>query len=370
MSAPIAKARRAKLAAAMRAAGIDVLIAYGNSWQGDYLKYATDFGLVEGNGLALIEASGAIELFLDSAVENERAALESPELVTVHARDTIAALVEKLGKPNGKKIAGAPYHLLPHALTAQVKAADATAMIDELLMRKAPEELDAIRRSAHLADDAYNEVFRASAVAGCKQYELVAEVERFLRGRGSPENFMLVGSGGIDVRGMVPPSERALAEGDLVTTELTPEVDGYYAQICRTLVVGRASDAQKKAFDVFLEALEAGVAAVRPGATAGDVARAENEIFKKYGLGEYTTSAYTRVRGHGLGLFADSKPHVLEDVDVPLRPGMSIVVHPNTYHPEVGYIVLGDTVIVTENGAEVVTRTPRVLFETAAGRER
>jgi len=43
---------------------------------------------------------------------------------------------------------------------------------------------------------------------------------------------------------------------------------------------------------------------------------------------------------------------------------MSIVVHPNTYHPEAGYIVLGDTVIVTDAGAEVVTQTPRVLFET------
>ena len=44
---------------------------------------------------------------------------------------------------------------------------------------------------------------------------------------------------------------------------------------------------------------------------------------------------------------------------------MSIVVHPNTYHPEAGYIVLGDTVIVTETGAEIVTQTPRVLFESA-----
>jgi Xaa-Pro aminopeptidase len=45
---------------------------------------------------------------------------------------------------------------------------------------------------------------------------------------------------------------------------------------------------------------------------------------------------------------------------------MALIVHPNTYHPEVGYLVLGDAVIVTETGAEVLTKTPRELFEVAA----
>jgi Xaa-Pro aminopeptidase len=364
MSTTIAAARRKKLIEAMQRGGIDVLVAFGNSWQGDYLKYATDFGLVEGNGIATIDASGAIALYLESAVDAERATLESPDLTVVHVRDAAGVLASHLGSANGKRLAAAPYHLLPRALTAAVTLADATPLVDALLMRKTPEELDALRRSARLADRAY-EVFRDSAVAGRKQYELVADVETFLRAHGSPENFMLVGSGGVDVRGMVPPSDRALASGDLVTTELTPEVDGYYAQICRTLVVGRSNPAQRKAFAVFLEALEAGIAAVRPGVRACDVAKAENDVFRKYGLAEYTTNAYTRVRGHGLGLFADSKPHILEDIEVVLEAGMSIVVHPNTYHPEAGYIVLGDTVIVTETGAEVVTQTPRALFESA-----
>jgi Xaa-Pro aminopeptidase len=177
---------------------------------------------------------------------------------------------------------------------------------------------------------------------------------------------MIIGSGGKDVLGMTPPSERRIAAGDLVTTELTPAVEGYFVQICRTCVVGKASAAQRRAFDVFREALEAGIAAVRPGATAADVARAENDVFRKYGLGDYVTSKWTRVRGHGLGLFCDSKPHILEDVDTPLVPGMALIVHPNTYHPEVGYLVLGDAVVVAEHGAEVLSKTPRELFEVAA----
>src|SRR5437660_1591710 len=177
---------------------------------------------------------------------------------------------------------------------------------------------------------------------------------------------MIMGSGGKDVLGMTPPSERRIAAGDLVTTELTPAVEGYFVQICRTCVVGKATDAQLRAFGVFREALEAGIAAVRPGAKAADVARAENDVFRKYGLGDYVTSKWTRVRGHGIGLFCDSKPHILEDVDTPLIPGMALIVHPNTYHPDVGYLVLGDAVVVTETGVEVLCGTPRELFEVPA----
>jgi Xaa-Pro dipeptidase len=241
---------------------------------------------------------------------------------------------------------------------------DGTALLDALLMHKLPEEIDAVRRAAQMADDAYA-AFRAAVRPGRAQYEVVAEIERYLRSRGCPDNFMIIGSGGKDVLGMTPASERRICLGDLVTTELTPAIEGYFVQICRTLVVGKANEMQRRAFAIFREALEAGIAAVRPAATAADVARAENDVFRKYGLGDYTTSKWTRVRGHGLGLFCDSKPHLLEHVDTPLVPGMTLIVHPNTYHPEVGYMVLGDAVVVTDEGAEVLCKTPRELFEVA-----
>ena len=117
-------------------------------------------------------------------------------------------------------------------------------------------------------------------------------------------------------------------------------------------MVGKANETQKTAFGVYHEAMEAGIAAVKPGVTAADVARAENDVFRRHGLGDYVTNKYTRVRGHGLGLICDLKPNILEDVDIELRPGMALIVHPNTYHPEIGYMVLGDVVVVTETGHE------------------
>jgi Xaa-Pro aminopeptidase len=349
----------------MREAGLDHVLLYGNAWQGDYLRYGADFGILEGHGLALVDADGAVELFLDSAADAERAELEAPGVRVHFAPDIARAAGAPLDRIANARLAAAPRRFMPQWLADPArgfKLDDATALVDKLLMHKNAGEIDAVRRAARIADEAYVEFLKAVR-PGRRQYEIVADIEAHLRERGCPDNFMIIGSGGKDVLGMTPPSDRRIAAGDLVTTELTPCVAGYHVQICRTVVAGRASAAQRRAFGVFREALEAGVAAVRPGATAADVARAENDVFRRYGLGDYVTSKWTRVRGHGLGLFCDSKPHILEDVDTPLVPGMALIVHPNTYHPEVGYLVLGDSVIVTERGAEVLCGTPRELFE-------
>jgi Xaa-Pro aminopeptidase len=358
--------RRQRLAAAMREAGLGHLLLYGNAWQGDYLRYGADFGILEGHGMALIGAAdGGAELFLDSATEADRAEREVPGITVRFAADIAAAVAGRLDGLGKAPLGAAPRRFVPRWLTAAERGfelTDATALVDKLLMHKTAGEIAAIRRAAAIADEAYG-VFRAAVRPGRRQYEIVADIEAHLRSVGCPDNFMIIGSGGKEVFGMTPPSDRRIAAGDLVTTELTPAVDGYFAQICRTLVVGRASEAQRAAFAVYVEALEAGIAAVRPGARAADVARAENDVFRNHGLGEYTTSQWTRVRGHGMGLFADSKPHILEDVETVLEPGMALIVHPNTYHPDAGYIVLGDAVVVTEQGADVLCRTPRELFE-------
>jgi Xaa-Pro aminopeptidase len=367
-AASLATARRDRLITAMQAAGIDEIVVCGNGWQGDYLRYVSDFGILEGHGIAVIGADGATELFLDSATDAERAEVEAPGVAVRLCGDIAHAVGGRLDRVANRRLAAAPRRFLPAWLAAAARSftiEDGTLLLDRLLMHKLPAEIDAIRRAAKIADDAYREFLKAVA-PGRRQYEIVADLEAYLRQRGCPDNFMIIGSGGKDVFGMAPPSERRIAAGDLVTTELTPSVEGYYVQICRTLVMGTASAAQARAFAVYREALDAGIAAVKPGATAADVARAENDVFRKFGLGDYVTSKYTRVRGHGIGLFCDSKPHILEDVDTPLEPGMALIVHPNTYHPEVGYLVLGDAVVVTETGVEVLCATPRELFEAPA----
>ena len=368
MSSVIAAERRNRLAQAMAEEGVDLLVVYGNAWQGDYLRYATDYGILEGEGLALLRGDGTATLFLDSPLEADRAAVEAPGVETVYAPQMLAQVEAVLLRAGNSRIGTSPKRLMPQRLasrTADLSLSDRTAMMDRLLMKKMDCEIAAIRAAASVADEGYR-IFQNAARLGRADYELVAEVEAFFRARGVDDNFMIIGVGGKEVRGMAPPMGKKLKPGDLVTTELTPCVNGYYIQICRTLVIGEPSSEQHAAFAVYRDALVAGIAAVRPGVTAADIARAENEIFRAHGLGEYVTEAYTRVRGHGLGLFVDTKPHILENVTTRIEHNMTMIVHPNTYHPAVGYMVLGDAVIVTEAGADVLTQTPRELFSVPA----
>ena len=361
--------RRARLATAMADEGIDILIVAGNPWRGDYLRFAADITPVEGQAFAFIDRDGPVRIIVEHPAEAARLRSEQARLDvrwSLSAIEETETAIRELGK---RRIALAPRAAVPYRLAKGplvASIAPATALLDRLMLRKSASEIAAFRSAATLADEGYA-VFRDAARVGRPEYALVAEVEAFLRSRGCPENFQILGSGGREVRGMHPPTERRLAPGDLVTTELTPCVAGYYAQICRTLVLGEPSTTQERVFAVYEEALAAGIAAVRPGAKARDVARAQNEVFRDHGLGDYVTSEYTRVRGHGLGLYVDGRPAVLEDVDLNLEPDMTLVVHPNTYHPEVGYFVHGDSVRVTPDGCEVLTRTPRRLFSVPLG---
>lgn len=362
----LAAERSHRLRVGMADAGLELLVIAGNAWRSDYLRFAIDFTPMEGQVVALFELGGAVRAFVEHPSEAKRLSAERPQCEVVCHADPVgqalACALEAAARLGASRIGLAPGQGAPLKLAASVLGAGmdaATAMLDALMVRKSAAEADAVARAVRLADEGY-EVFRQAARAGRREFEVVGELEAWFRSKGCPENFMIMGSGGTEVRTMRPPGDRLLQPGDMVTTELTPCVEGYYAQICRTLVIGEPTPEQLQAYAIFEEALEAGIAAVRPGATHADVARAQNDVFRRFGLGEYVTSKYTRVRGHGMGLYVDG-PHVLEDVNLVLEPDMTLVVHPNTYHPVAGYIVLGDTVRVTVNGCEVLTRTPRAL---------
>lgn len=354
--------RRARLDVAMRSADIETLLVYGDSWQHQYLRYATNFGVLEGCGFALLRRDGRDTLFLSQPFEAERASVETPALEIECRSDIVTAVNEALRGAPRTRIGAGPTRFLPAALAAaELQLRDFTGTFDLLLMRKSPAELEIMRRAAELAVQGY-QVFRSAARAGRRDYELIAEVDGFFRASGAEENFMLMGSGGPEVRGMSPPSGRVLRAGDMLTTEISPCIEGYYGQVCRTLVIGEPSERQRAGFEVFRRSLEAGIASVAPGITASDVAKAQNEVFRDLGLDQYLTSEYTRVRGHGLGLFADAPPAIAEDDATVLEASMVIMLHPNTYYPDVGYFVLGDAVEVTDKAGRAMANLPHELF--------
>ena len=114
--------------------------------------------------------------------------------------------------------------------------------------------------------------------------------------------------------------------------------------------------------EIFSAAQQAAEDFLRPGVNLSEVARVQNDVFRAAGFGEYTTPKYTRVRGHNLGLHPDENPHVLEDVDCEVNESMVVIAHPNTYLPLSGYMVFGDTLLVTAGGCESLSGTEKKLF--------
>ena len=354
--------RLARIRARLTERGLDGLVVYANETRREFVRYVCPSPLAAPYAFGVLSATG-LTLFVEEPWDEQVGARRG------RTASEVATAVGHALRDLGPRVGLAPAGLLERGLLDAIQAAaphvelvDATADLVELRLVKDAEELRAHRRAAELADLGYTAFVRA-ATPGRRQFEIVAEVEAALLEHGAEDNFMLIGSGGLDVRAMTPPSSRQIEPGDNVITELTPRVDGYYTQICRTLVVGKAAADQQRSFEVFKNAADAALAMIRPGVTAGDVARAENDVFRDAGLGEYCGPKFTRVRGHGLGLHFDETPAILEDEPLVLQAGMVFIPHPNTYNPWAGYMVFGDAVVVTETGCEVLTRTPRELFE-------
>jgi Xaa-Pro aminopeptidase len=91
------------------------------------------------------------------------------------------------------------------------------------------------------------------------------------------------------------------------------------------------------------------------------VARAVNEVVNRHGYEKYTKPPYMRTRGHAMGLGALLPADVTDSSELVLQPGMAFVLHPNQYFPEVGYLLCGDEVVITEDGARALSSSPLVL---------
>src|SRR6266700_7726663 len=144
VSPTIAKERKARLIDAMAEAGLDLLLVYGNAWQNDYLRYATDFGILEGQALALVRGDGHVTLYLDSPLESDRAEIDCPGLEIVLAHDLVGEVDRALDRFRNQRIGAAPARLLPRRLAKRaqdLQLADQTAFLDRLLMLKMESEI-------------------------------------------------------------------------------------------------------------------------------------------------------------------------------------------------------------------------------------
>jgi Xaa-Pro aminopeptidase len=249
-------------------------------------------------------------------------------------------------------------HALPWAFDPAV--VDADELVAGLATTRSEYEQACIERAAAVADEGFRALYETVHI-GMRECELAAEIEYAMQAAGSEDNYGLISTGPHN-RSVRAPIDRRLEAGDLVIGEITPCIDGCFAQLCRTLVLGKPSELLREKYELLLRAQEAELAAALPGRSSTEMAAAANAVLTAAGYGDYCRPPYMRARGHGMGFGGVVPLEISANEDVTLAPGMSMVVHPNQYIPETGYLMLGDTIVIADDAPRVLTKTPRHLF--------
>ena len=226
---------------------------------------------------------------------------------------------------------------------------DAGARLPRARMRKDEHELALIAEAAALSDAGHAAV-RDAVRAGVSELELWSAARSAMEGRkGRPlqaivdlmvgERTALVG---------VPPSGASVAADAPILFDLAPRHAGYWADSCTTFAYGTPSARLRRTHDAVRNALEAGIAAVRPGARACDVDAFVRSRLDEAGL------ACPHHTGHGVGAAPQEEPWLRRDCETVLEEGMVVALEPGSYDGDCG-VRLEHLLVVESQGARPLT---------------
>ena len=220
-------------------------------------------------------------------------------------------------------------------------------------------EVGTLRKAAGLLSEVAARALEV-VTPGRAELEVAADVDSFLRQAGfsKPAFDTIVASGPNSALPHARPGARRLGPGDSVVLDFGGVYDGYCVDLTRTVQLPPASDAFARTFGAVRAALDAAIAAIRPGVRASLVDSAARDVLVARGLGE----AFVHGTGHGLGLEVHEEPRVTKPgspiLDEVLQPGMVFTVEPGAYLPGMHGVRIEDDVVVTAGGCEVLTSVP------------
>lgn len=362
--------RWTKVQEAMAREDLGGLLVFANQFRTDALYYTANYTLIGSRACCYLPPIGPPVLLISEPWDLKRAQEESPiSDIRVLGRDwprELAAFCssrgERLGVAGREILGRQDLQELETALGRETVSA--SRLMDDLATIKSPYERALIRAAAEMADAGFMKAMEVMR-QGLRDYELGAEIDYAMRLMGTTDNFQMLAVGKQNT-GMLLPVGKKVEHGDLVLFEITPEngSETYAAQLCRTAILGESPNAlfQEK-YQLLREALETSLSVIRPGVMVGEVARIQNKIIEKAGYGEYCQPPFMRARGHGFGL---GRIEIDEDSPLEFAEGMSLVVHPNQFIPETGYLALGEHILVTAGGIERLTRTESKIYECPA----
>ena len=382
--------RRRRVLEELAARGAAAFLTYNPT----SIFYLTNFHFIptERPAALLVEESGRAGLLVPR-LELEHAQLvarvdevrDYPEYPgEVHPMEHLARWLKERGLGEAHLLAEAPGYasswgyqgpalgeLLPDArITVDGK------LIERHRLVKSPEEIALIRESCRWANLAH-ELLQEYAVPGASEVEIshqasheatMAMIRAFGRGR-RPVGRLEAFAG---FRGQVGPNSALphavtinaiLKPGDVLVTGATAFVGGYLSELERTMFVGEPSAEQERFFRHMLALQEVAFAAIKPGVPCAAVDREVRRYYDEHDLWPY----WRHHVGHNIGLLGHEAPFLDIGDETVIEPGMLFTVEPGLYVPGLGGFRHSDTVLVTEDGIEILTYYPRDLESLICG---
>jgi Xaa-Pro aminopeptidase len=312
------------------------------------VRYLTGF---QSTNAALVVEEEAVRLYADFRYAEAGRKVPGVEFVEA-GRNLLAHLAEALSGPlsfEARSLSFAGYETLD---AGELELTPTHGIVESLRAVKDEGELDAIRRVTAIGDAAFERLAQERFV-GRTERELAWRMEELLHDEGAHGlSFpVVVAAGPTGATPHAKPGERTIEVGETVVVDSGAVLDGYCSDCTRTFVTGELPDELGRAYDVCLEAQLAGLAAVRSGVTGRDADAAARNVIEAAGFGE----AFGHGLGHGVGLEVHEEPVLRRESSDVLEPRNVVSVEPGIYLSGLGGIRIEDLVIVTDDGAEILT---------------
>jgi Xaa-Pro aminopeptidase len=322
-------------------------------------------GFTGSNAAAVVGREGSRRFVTDFRYLTQSAEEVDPAWEREIAVDLLAGVVKGLPGSGELRLAFDDAHMsvkdhgrLAGMLRAGIELVPAGGAIETLRAVKDADELEAIRAAARLADDALTDVLGRGLV-GRSERDVALDLEFTMRRMGAQAASFppIVAAGEHGALPHATPRDMPIAAGTLVVVDWGAQLDGYASDCTRTYATGDIDPRDGQVYELVLHAQEAALAAVRPGPTGREVDAVARSIIDAAGHAEH----FGHGLGHGVGLDVHEGPRLSKQGETALAAGMVVTVEPGVYVPGAVGVRIEDLVIVTDDGAEVVSSLPKEL---------
>ncbi len=231
--------------------------------------------------------------------------------------------------------------------------------IDESRITKTDYEIESIKAAQKIAEDAFDHIL-TFIKPGVTEKQIALELDFYMLSHGAEaisfETIAVTGQKSSMPHGV--PDDTVVKSGDFITMDFGAVVNGYHSDMTRTVAVGEISEEQIKVYETVLTAQKTALNILKAGLDCCEADKAARQVIEDAGYGEY----FGHSTGHGVGVEIHEAPTLAPKSKGDLQVGNVVTIEPGIYLPGKFGVRIEDMALITENGFENLTTTPKELI--------